>query len=62
VLLLDEPTRSLDQEARERVWDALDRRRDRAVMVASHLDADIESCDRVFRLVGAVPGPAEVAA
>jgi ABC-2 type transport system ATP-binding protein len=61
VLLLDEPTRSLDQEGRERVWEALDRRRDRAVVVASHLDTDIESCDRVFRL-GAVPGAAEVAA
>ena len=31
VLLLDEPTRSLDQEARGRVWEALDRRRERAV-------------------------------
>ena len=55
VLLLDEPTRSLDQAARGRIWEALDRRRDRAVLVASHLEEDIESCDRVFQL-GAVPG------
>lgn len=61
VLLLDEPTRSLDQGARGRIWEALDRRRDRAVVLASHLEADIESCDRVFQL-GAVPGPAEAAA
>ncbi len=56
VLLLDEPTRSLDQEARERVWDALDRRRDRAVVVASHLDEDMESCDRVVPARRRCPG------
>ena len=50
VLLLDEPTRSLDHDARERTWAALDRRRDRAVVLASHLDADIELCDRVIPL------------
>jgi ABC-type multidrug transport system ATPase subunit len=61
VLLLDEPTRSLDKLGRERIWQALDRRRDRTVVLASHLDADIDSCDRVFRL-GVVPGPAEAAA
>jgi ABC-2 type transport system ATP-binding protein len=61
VLLLDEPTRSLDQEARGRIWEALNRRRERALLVASHLDEDVESCDRVFR-VGAVSGPAEAAA
>jgi ABC-2 type transport system ATP-binding protein len=64
VLLLDEPTRSLDQEARGRVWGALDRRREHAVLLASHLDEDVESCDRVFRL-GTVPGavvPGAVAA
>ena len=61
VLLLDEPTRSLDHDARERMWAALDRRRERAVLMVSHLDEDVESCDRVFRL-GAAPGAAEVAA
>ena len=61
VLLLDEPTRSLDQAARGRVWAALDRRREQALLVASHLDEDLESCDRVFPLV-AVPRTEEVAA
>ena len=61
VLLLDEPTRSLDHGARERIWAALDRRHDRAVVLASHLDADIESCDRVIRL-SATPAAVEVAA
>lgn len=51
VLLLDEPTRSLDHDARARVWAALERRRDRTVVVASHLDADIEACDRTIRLL-----------
>jgi ABC-type multidrug transport system ATPase subunit len=60
-LLLDEPTRSLDHDARERMWAALDRRRERAVLMVSHLDEDVESCDRVFRL-GTAPGAAEVAA
>lgn len=60
-LLLDEPTRSLDHDARERMWAALDRRRERSVLMVSHLDEDVESCDRVFRL-GAAPGAAEVAA
>jgi ABC-2 type transport system ATP-binding protein len=61
VLLLDEPTRSLDEDARERIWEALSRRRERAVLIASHLDGDVQACDRIFRL-GAVRGAAEAAA
>jgi ABC-type multidrug transport system ATPase subunit len=61
VLLLDEPTRSLDHEARERLWAALDRRRRTALLLASHLDEDIEACDRTFRL-GATAAATEAAA
>jgi ABC-2 type transport system ATP-binding protein len=44
LLLLDEPTRSLDREARGRVWKALERRRESAVLLATHLDEDLEHC------------------
>jgi ABC-2 type transport system ATP-binding protein len=44
LLLLDEPTRSLDREARGRIWAALDRRPGAAVLLASHLDEDVERC------------------
>ncbi|MDX6401098.1 MAG: type transport system ATP-binding protein [Gaiellaceae bacterium] len=46
LLLLDEPTRSLDRAARARFWAAVDRRPDVAAVVASHLDEDIERCGR----------------
>jgi ABC-type multidrug transport system ATPase subunit len=46
LLLLDEPTRSLDHDAVERLWEALDWRRDRlALVIATHLADDIERCD-----------------
>jgi ABC-type multidrug transport system ATPase subunit len=61
VLLLDEPTRSLDHDARARLWAALDRRRSGALLFASHLEEDVGACDRVFRL-GASVVPAEAAA
>ena len=61
ILLLDEPTRSLDQEARGRIWQALDRRRERAVLMASHLEDDVKACDRMYEL-GTLRGAAEVAA
>lgn len=44
LLLLDEPTRSLDREARKRVWQAIDRRQHAAVLIATHLDEDLEHC------------------
>jgi ABC-type multidrug transport system ATPase subunit len=44
LLLLDEPTRSLDKEARERLWAAIDRRTRLAVVIASHLEEDLERC------------------
>lgn len=49
LLLLDEPTRSLDDAAMHRIWAAIDRR-DVAVVLASHLSADHERCDRVYEL------------
>jgi ABC-2 type transport system ATP-binding protein len=46
LLLLDEPTRSLDAAAVARVWAALDRRRDRlALVLATHRPDDLERCD-----------------
>jgi ABC-type multidrug transport system ATPase subunit len=44
LLLLDEPTRSLDRGARGRVWRALERRPHSAVLLATHLDEDLEHC------------------
>ena len=44
LVLLDEPTRSLDTGARERLWDAFDRRPRLAVVIASHLNEDLERC------------------
>jgi len=49
LLLLDEPTRSLDTEARQRVWAAMDRR-SAGVVIASHRETDRERCDRTFRM------------
>ena len=45
LLVLDEPTRSLDKEAVARLWAALDRRRDHAVVMATHLEDDVARCD-----------------
>jgi ABC-type multidrug transport system ATPase subunit len=44
VLLLDEPTKSLDVAARARLWAALDRRAATSVLIATHLDEDLEHC------------------
>jgi ABC-type multidrug transport system ATPase subunit len=52
VLLLDEPTRSLDTEARARLWSALDRRTRTAVLLATHLDEDLSHVDHVLELQG----------
>jgi ABC-2 type transport system ATP-binding protein len=46
LLLLDEPTRSLDTAAVTRLWASLDRRRNTSVLIATHLQADVDHCDR----------------
>ena len=49
-LVLDEPTRSLDADARERFWGALDRRSDLAVLIATHRDDDLARCASALEL------------
>jgi ABC-type multidrug transport system ATPase subunit len=46
LFLLDEPTRSLGASARERMWEALERREHAAVLIATHREDDLERCDR----------------
>jgi ABC-type multidrug transport system ATPase subunit len=47
LIMLDEPTRSLDEDALERVWAALDRRKERvALVIATHRADDVERCER----------------
>ena len=48
LLLLDEPTRSLDKEAIGRFWAAIDRRADVALVIATHRDGDLERCGRTI--------------
>jgi ABC-2 type transport system ATP-binding protein len=55
LLLLDEPTRSLDAAATGRMWAALDRRPDAAVLMATHLDDDVYRCDRQVELSSPAP-------
>jgi ABC-2 type transport system ATP-binding protein len=50
VLLLDEPTRSLDADARYRLWRALDRRPTAAILVATHLDEDLDHVGTIVDL------------
>jgi ABC-type multidrug transport system ATPase subunit len=51
VLLLDEPTRSLDDGAVDRLWRALDGRRDRvALVIATHRPDDVERCESQVEL------------
>jgi ABC-type multidrug transport system ATPase subunit len=50
LLLLDEPTRSLDPGAIERLWRALERRPHAAVMLATHNRDDLEHCDERVEL------------
>ena len=47
VILLDEPTRSLDKDAIGRFWASVDRRGDVAVVIATHRDEDLERCGRI---------------
>jgi ABC-type multidrug transport system ATPase subunit len=47
LLLLDEPTRSLDVGAIERFWAAMDRRKEKvAVVIATHRDDDLAHCSQ----------------
>jgi len=50
LLILDEPTRSLDEAASARLWAALERRRSAAVLIATHRREDLEHCDRRIEL------------
>ena len=50
VLVLDEPTRSLDENAVARLWGAVDRRPDTAVVIATHRPDDLDHCTRRFDL------------
>jgi ABC-type multidrug transport system ATPase subunit len=44
LLVLDEPTRSLDAAARERMWAALERRPALTALMATHRSEDVERC------------------
>jgi ABC-type multidrug transport system ATPase subunit len=46
LLLLDEPTRSLDVEATERLWRAVEARPHLALLIATHRDDDVARCQR----------------
>jgi ABC-type multidrug transport system ATPase subunit len=46
VLLLDEPTRSLDAQAHDRLWHAIDARPGVTLVVATHRDEDVLRCHR----------------
>lgn len=50
LLLLDEPSRSMDDDATGRMWKALARRPDVALLMATHSEADTEHCDRTLNL------------
>ncbi len=52
VILLDEPTRSLDDAASQLVWAVLARRPDLTVVVASPRRGDLAWCSRVVDLAG----------
>ena len=53
LLLLDEPTRSLDRVALGRFWGCLDRRPGTGLVIATHSEEDIERCDRDITLPAA---------
>lgn len=44
ILILDEPTRSLDDEAAARLWAAVNRRPEASLLIASHRASDLERC------------------
>jgi ABC-type multidrug transport system ATPase subunit len=45
LLILDEPTRSMDEAAVTRLWTALDRRTEVAMLIATHRSEDVERCN-----------------
>lgn len=45
-LLLDEPTRSLDAHAYERLWSAIEARHDLTILLATHREDDARRCHR----------------
>jgi ABC-type multidrug transport system ATPase subunit len=53
LLLLDEPTRSLDDAAVEFLWAALERRPHVAVLIATHRADDLARCERRIELATA---------
>ena len=53
VLVLDEPTRSLDESAAGRLWAALDRRPALTIVIATHRPEDVARCCSRLHL----PGP-----
>ena len=52
LLLLDEPTRSLDRQAIERLWAALDRRAHLSLIMATHREEDLARCQRSIEFPG----------
>jgi ABC-type multidrug transport system ATPase subunit len=52
LLLLDEPSRSLDANGHELLWAALDRRPEMACVLASHQDLDRGRCHDSLTLPG----------
>jgi ABC-2 type transport system ATP-binding protein len=50
LVLLDEPTRSLDDAALERFWGALEARAGLTVLLATHRSEDVDRCHRRVRL------------
>lgn len=52
LLLLDEPTRSLDTGAHDLLWSALDRRPATACVLSSHQDLDRARCHETMTLPG----------
>ena len=50
LLVLDEPTRSLDEGAIARLWAAVERRPDAALLIATHRPDDLDHCNRQIEL------------
>ena len=53
LLLLDEPTRSLDSAAVDRLWRAIERRPHMSLIIATHRRDDVERCQRHLALAAA---------